>query len=295
MRAGRPLSPSAMTIPHPPTECLPTRTAGPRSTATSPTGCSSPTPRSTRRSRRAPPPGLPAHGVSPTQGRLLELLVRVQGARAILELGTLGGYSTIWLGARARVRRADRHPRSQPALRRGRPREHRTGRARRGGRAARRSRGDDPGAARGRRRRPVRPDLHRRRQGRQRAVPDLGARALTPGHADRRRQRRARRHGGRPRRSEDPSVVGVRRFFDLLAAGRASARRPSRRWARRATTASRSPWCSRSFRWRAPGSRRATRPARRRRPRAGAWPSRWWRGSRRSRSRRTSPAPRSAR
>jgi predicted O-methyltransferase YrrM len=42
--------------------------------------------------------GLPAHGVSPLQGRLLELLARMQGARAILELGTLGGYSTIWLG-----------------------------------------------------------------------------------------------------------------------------------------------------------------------------------------------------
>ena len=42
--------------------------------------------------------GLPAHGVSPTQGRLLELLARVRGARAILEIGTLGGYSTIWLG-----------------------------------------------------------------------------------------------------------------------------------------------------------------------------------------------------
>jgi predicted O-methyltransferase YrrM len=42
--------------------------------------------------------GLPAHGVSPTQGRLLELLARVQGARTILEIGTLGGYSTIWLG-----------------------------------------------------------------------------------------------------------------------------------------------------------------------------------------------------
>jgi predicted O-methyltransferase YrrM len=41
--------------------------------------------------------GLPAHGVSPTQGRLLELLARIQGARAILELGTLGAYSTIWL------------------------------------------------------------------------------------------------------------------------------------------------------------------------------------------------------
>ena len=41
--------------------------------------------------------GLPPHGVSPLQGRLLELLARLQGARAILELGTLGGYSTIWL------------------------------------------------------------------------------------------------------------------------------------------------------------------------------------------------------
>jgi predicted O-methyltransferase YrrM len=41
--------------------------------------------------------GLPAHGVSPTQGRLLELLARIQGARRILELGTLGAYSTISL------------------------------------------------------------------------------------------------------------------------------------------------------------------------------------------------------
>ena len=41
--------------------------------------------------------GLPAHEVAPNQGRLLELLARVRGARTILELGTLGGYSTIWL------------------------------------------------------------------------------------------------------------------------------------------------------------------------------------------------------
>jgi len=40
---------------------------------------------------------LPPHDVSPLQGRLLELLARVCGARAILEIGTLGGYSTIWL------------------------------------------------------------------------------------------------------------------------------------------------------------------------------------------------------
>jgi predicted O-methyltransferase YrrM len=41
--------------------------------------------------------GLPAINVSPAQGKLLYMLARMQGARSILELGTLGGYSTIWL------------------------------------------------------------------------------------------------------------------------------------------------------------------------------------------------------
>ncbi|HVW56055.1 MAG TPA: O-methyltransferase [Rhizobiaceae bacterium] len=41
--------------------------------------------------------GLPAIDVSPTQGKFLNLLVRMSGARNILEIGTLGGYSTIWL------------------------------------------------------------------------------------------------------------------------------------------------------------------------------------------------------
>ena len=41
--------------------------------------------------------GLPAHDVSPSQGKLLHLLARIAGARAILEIGTLGAYSTIWL------------------------------------------------------------------------------------------------------------------------------------------------------------------------------------------------------
>src|SRR5206468_847964 len=36
--------------------------------------------------------------VSANQGKLLHLLARLQGARSILEIGTLGGYSTIWLG-----------------------------------------------------------------------------------------------------------------------------------------------------------------------------------------------------
>src|SRR5215510_10188510 len=46
--------------------------------------------------------GLPAHDVSPAQGKLLMLLALTVGARRILEIGTLGGYSTIWL-ARALV------------------------------------------------------------------------------------------------------------------------------------------------------------------------------------------------
>jgi predicted O-methyltransferase YrrM len=41
--------------------------------------------------------GLPAIAVTPAQGKLLHLLARLQGARRILEIGTLGGYSTIWL------------------------------------------------------------------------------------------------------------------------------------------------------------------------------------------------------
>jgi predicted O-methyltransferase YrrM len=42
--------------------------------------------------------GLPPIDVSPAQGKLLHLLARAIGARRVLEIGTLGGYSTIWLG-----------------------------------------------------------------------------------------------------------------------------------------------------------------------------------------------------
>ncbi|MHC5259840.1 O-methyltransferase [Streptomyces sp. UC4497] len=41
--------------------------------------------------------GLPGINVSATNGKLLNLIARIQGARRILEIGTLGGYSTIWL------------------------------------------------------------------------------------------------------------------------------------------------------------------------------------------------------
>jgi predicted O-methyltransferase YrrM len=41
--------------------------------------------------------GLPPIAVTANQGRMLELLVRIHHAQRVLELGTLGGYSTIWL------------------------------------------------------------------------------------------------------------------------------------------------------------------------------------------------------
>ena len=41
--------------------------------------------------------GLPPIAVSPSQGKLLHLLAKMLGARRILEIGTLGGYSTIWM------------------------------------------------------------------------------------------------------------------------------------------------------------------------------------------------------
>src|ERR1700721_1158861 len=41
--------------------------------------------------------GLPPIAITPNQRKLLELLARIHHAQSILELGTLGGYSTIWL------------------------------------------------------------------------------------------------------------------------------------------------------------------------------------------------------
>ena len=41
--------------------------------------------------------GLPPIDVSPAQGKLLSLFARMKGAKRILEIGTLGGYSTIWM------------------------------------------------------------------------------------------------------------------------------------------------------------------------------------------------------
>lgn len=46
--------------------------------------------------KRSDAAGLVPHAVSPTQGAFLNLLTRICGARRVLEIGMLGGYSTIW-------------------------------------------------------------------------------------------------------------------------------------------------------------------------------------------------------
>ena len=50
-----------------------------------------------RISRSIQEAGIPDVSVSPNQGKYLEILARTAGSRRILELGTLGGYSTVWL------------------------------------------------------------------------------------------------------------------------------------------------------------------------------------------------------
>ncbi len=45
--------------------------------------------------------GLPNIDVSPLQGKFLALMVRITGAKRILEIGTLGGYSSIWMARAA--------------------------------------------------------------------------------------------------------------------------------------------------------------------------------------------------
>ena len=66
--------------------------------------------------------GLPPIHVSPTEGRLLYLLARMSGARRVLEVGTLGAYSTTWLaravGAGGTVVTLERDPRHAEVARR---------------------------------------------------------------------------------------------------------------------------------------------------------------------------------
>jgi predicted O-methyltransferase YrrM len=48
--------------------------------------------------RSAAEAGMPAIEVAPNAGKLLKLLVQISGARRVLEIGTLAGFSTIWMG-----------------------------------------------------------------------------------------------------------------------------------------------------------------------------------------------------
>lgn len=57
--------------------------------------------------------GLPPIAVSPCQGKFLHLLARVAGAKRILEIGTLGGYSTIWLARGLADREIDGRARTE--------------------------------------------------------------------------------------------------------------------------------------------------------------------------------------
>lgn len=58
--------------------------------------------------------GMPRHEVSAVQGKFLALLVKLTGARRILEIGTLGGFSTIWMARalpeNARITTIERNP-----------------------------------------------------------------------------------------------------------------------------------------------------------------------------------------
>ncbi len=66
--------------------------------------------------------GLPAIQITPWQGKLLHILARAIGARRVLEIGTLGGYSAIWLaravGPSGRVLTCERDPRHADVARR---------------------------------------------------------------------------------------------------------------------------------------------------------------------------------
>ncbi len=123
--------------------------------------------------------GLPAINVTPNQGKLLQLLAQVQGARSILEIGTLGGYSTIWLaralpkGGRLITLEAEqKHAQVARANIARRPRRHCRP-------TPRESAGN---AAKARQRRPwtIRPHLHRRRQGRLPRLLHMGSQAFPP-------------------------------------------------------------------------------------------------------------------
>ena len=157
--------------------------------------------------------------MTPSQGRLLNLIARIHGARRILEIGTLGGYSTIWLAralptdgrlvtlelnpayaavAAANVAAAGLADRVE--LRVGPASELLADLRERGRRAVRPGRSSTPT---------------------RRSTPEYFVAALelmAPGRRDRRRQRRAGAARSPIRTAEDEGAQGMRRFHQLAAA-----------------------------------------------------------------------------
>ena len=81
-------------------QCDDASRSGTKSTSSSSGRCCSASPALEAAAAASEAAGLPPIALSPAQGRLLRLLVEIHQARLILELGTLGGYSTICLAAR---------------------------------------------------------------------------------------------------------------------------------------------------------------------------------------------------
>ena len=128
--------------------------------------------------------GLPAINVTPSQGKMLQILALMQGARDILEIGTLAGYSTIWLG---RALPPDGHLITlelDPKHARIARAEHSAGWTGRCGRGETGSCSRHAHATGRGRTEAVRPDLRRRRQRETVCLLRLGSEALPPGHAD---------------------------------------------------------------------------------------------------------------
>ena len=166
-----------------------------------------------RCSRPVPRPACRRSTFRRTRASCCMLLARVLGARAILEIGTLGGYSTIWLAralpADGRLITLETDPKHAEVAR---ANIARAGLARRRRAPPRAGAGDAAAAGCGGLR-PVRSDLHRRRQTEPIRTIRVGARALPSRQRDHRRQCRAERSGGRrgQRRSQGPGSAPLQR------------------------------------------------------------------------------------
>ena len=136
---------------------------------------------------------LPAIDVSPSQGKLLQLLAETQRAHRILEIGTLGGYSTINLARALPPNGKLITLELDPASRRSRARQHRPRRPRARRRTPPRSGTRLPRSTSRRARRALRPHLPRRQQRRLPGLPRRGPQARPPRHPHPRRQRHPRR------------------------------------------------------------------------------------------------------